>query len=79
MINSRKGIKFSFIDYQLQFIKVYQYIKINEIDITKNFIDEIYNTPPRRNYPTEKIVSHHIDEIWNIDLLDFNRLKNNKQ
>ena len=68
-----------YVRYQLHFIKVYQFIKINETDITKNFIDEIYNTPPRKSYPTKKIVFHHIDEIWSFDLLDFNRLKNNKQ
>ena len=39
-------------------------------DLTKIFIDEIYNTPPRKIYPTNKIVYNHIDEIWSIDLAD---------
>ena len=39
-------------------------------DLRKIFIDEIYSKPPRANYPTNKIVYNHIDEIWNIDLAD---------
>ena len=39
-------------------------------DLTKLFIDEIYSTPPRKIYPTNKIVYNHIDEIWSIDLAD---------
>ena len=37
-------------------------------DLTKIFIDEIYSSPPRKNYPTKKTVYNHIDEIWSIDL-----------
>ena len=40
-------------------------------DLTKIFIDEIYGTPPRKNYPTNKIIYNQIDEIWSIDLADF--------
>ena len=49
-------------------------------DLTKIFIDEIYSKPPRRNYPTNKMVYNHIDEIWSIDLADFSDYKtsNNK-
>ena len=36
--NLQKGIKFSFLDYQLQFIKAYQFIKLNE----KRFIENIH-------------------------------------
>ena len=39
-------------------------------DLMKIFIDEIYSKPPRKNYPTNKIVYNHIDEIWSIDLAD---------
>ena len=39
-------------------------------DKIKIFIDEIYSKPPRKNYPTNKIVYNHIDEIWSIDLAD---------
>ena len=48
--------------------------------LTKIFIDEIYSKPPRKNYPTNKIVYNHIDEIWSIDLADFSDYKtsNNK-
>ena len=39
-------------------------------DLTRIFIDEIYSKPPRKNYPTKKIMYAHIDEIWSIDLAD---------
>ena len=49
-------------------------------DLTKLFIDEIYSKPRRRNYPTNKIVYNHIDEIWSIDLADMidYKISNNK-
>ena len=49
-------------------------------DLTKIFIDEIYIKPPKKNYPTNKIIYNHIDEIWSIDLADFSDYKtsNNK-
>ena len=31
-----KGIKFNFLDYQLQFIKAYQFLKLNEERFNKN-------------------------------------------
>ena len=39
-------------------------------DSLKFFVDEIYSKPPMRNYPTNKIVYYHIDDIWSIDLAD---------
>ena len=39
-------------------------------DLTMIFIDEIYSTAPRKNYPTNKIIYNHINEIWSIDLAD---------
>ena len=49
-------------------------------DLTKIFIDEIYSQPPRKNYPTNKIVYNNIDEIWSIDLADMvdYKISNNK-
>ena len=49
-------------------------------DLTKIFIDEIYSKPPVRNYPTNKKVYNHLDEIWSIGLADFSDYKttNNK-
>ena len=46
----------------------------------KTFIDEIYSTPPKKNYPTKKIFYNHIDEIWSIDLADMidYKVSNNK-
>ena len=49
-------------------------------DLTKIFIDEIYSKPPRKKYPTNKIVHNHLDEIWSIDLavmIDY-KISNNK-
>ena len=50
-------------------------------DLTKIFIDEIYSTPLIKNYPTNKVIYNHIDEIWSIDLADFLDYKtsNNKE
>ena len=39
-------------------------------DNVKTFIDEIISQPPMKNYPTNKIIYNHIDEIWSIDLAD---------
>ena len=48
--------------------------------LVKIFVDEIYSKPPRKNYPTNKIVYNSIDGIWSIDLADFSNYKtsNNK-
>ena len=49
-------------------------------DLTKIFIDEIYSKPPRKNYPTNKIIYNHTDEIWSIDIADMidYKISNNK-
>ena len=49
-------------------------------DNNKTFIDEMYSSPPKKNFPTNKIIYNHIDEIWSIDLADFSDYKtsNNK-
>ena len=49
-------------------------------DLIRIFVDEIYSKPPRKNYPTNKIVFNIINEIWSMDLLDFSDYKtsNNK-
>ena len=49
-------------------------------DLIKIFIDEIYSSPPRKNYPTNKITYNHTDEIWSIDLADMidYKISNNK-
>ena len=39
-------------------------------DLIKIFVGDIYSKPPRKNYPTNKPVYNHIDEIWSIDLAD---------
>ena len=49
-------------------------------DLIKVFVDEIYSIPPIKNYPNNKIVYNHIDEIWSIDLADMidYKISNNK-
>ena len=49
-------------------------------DLTKIFIDEIYSTAPKKNYPTNKMIFNHVDEIWSIDLADMidYKIPNNK-
>ena len=39
--------------------------------LIKIFIDEIYNTSPRKNNPTTKKLYIHINGIWSVDLADF--------
>ena len=34
------------------------------------FINEIYSKPPKKNYATNKTDVYHIDDIWNLDILD---------
>ena len=49
-------------------------------DSTKIFIDEIYSKAPKKNYPTNKQIHNHIDEIWSFDLADMivYKISNNK-
>ena len=44
-------------------------------DKTKIFINELYSEPPKRNYPTNKIVQNRSDEIKSIDLADMDHYK----
>ena len=36
-VHSQKGIKFNFLDYQLQFIKAYQFLKLKEEGHNEDF------------------------------------------
>ena len=47
-------------------------------ELIKIFIDEIYSSPPKKNFQTNKIIYNHIDEIWSIDLADFSDYKTSK-
>ena len=49
-------------------------------DRTKIFVDEIYSSPPKNNYLTNKTKIKSIDDTWSSDLLDMNDYgpKNNK-
>ena len=48
--------------------------------LTKTFIDEIYSSPPKHDYPTNKTIIKSIDDTWSSDLLDMNDygIKNNE-
>ena len=37
----------------------------------KIFINEIYSKPPKKNYVTNKIDVHYIEDIWSLDIPDF--------
>ena len=39
-------------------------------DLTKIFIDEIYDNPPKKIYPSNKTIVKSIDDTWSADLLD---------
>ena len=49
-------------------------------ELIKIFIDEIYSSPTKKNFPTNKLIDNHIDEIWSIDLADMidYKISNNK-
>ena len=49
-------------------------------NLIKTFVDEIYSKPPKKNFPSNKIICNHIDEIWSIDLADMidYKISNNK-
>ena len=49
-------------------------------DTPKIFIDEMYSSPPKKNYETNKKVYNLIEGIWSIDIADFSDYKttNNK-
>ena len=36
----------------------------------KIFTNETYSKPPKKNYSTNKSDVYHIDDIWNLDILD---------
>ena len=36
----------------------------------KNFENEIYSKPPKKNYPTNKTEVYHIDDICSLNILD---------
>ena len=36
----------------------------------KTFINEIYSKPSKKIYATDKTHVYHIDDIWNLDILD---------
>ena len=50
-------------------------------DLIKIFVDEICCRPPKKNYPTNKIIYNHFDENWSLDLADMidNKISNNKR
>ena len=49
-------------------------------DLTETFIGEIYSSPPKKSYPTNKILYNHIDRKWSLDLADLSdyTISNNK-
>ena len=40
-------------------------------DNSKVFSHEKYSSPPRKKFPTNKMVCNHTDKIWSFDLADF--------
>ena len=61
-------------------LKLINFLSYVKRDLIKIFIDENGSKPPKRNYPTTKIVNNLFDEIWSIDLtamIDY-KTSNNK-
>ena len=44
-------------------------------DLTTIFVDEIYSKAPKKNYPSNRMIYNHIEEIWSIDLAEFSDYK----
>ena len=44
---------------------------LNDSEIIKIFINEIYSKPPTKNYATNKTDVCHIDDIWSLDIPNF--------
>ena len=41
-------------------------------DLTKIFIDENFSeSPKKKNFPWNRVLCNHIEEIWSIDLVHF--------
>ena len=78
--HQRKVIKYKFLENQLQFIKK----SVRNINLSnymkkgprKILIDKMSFKPPRKNYPTKKMIYNHIDEKWSIILASFSDFKN---
>ena len=75
MYSYENNLKKAKIDYRLYLLQKSESLSIYQIkcptkDKIKLFIDEIYSTPPKKNYKTKKKVYNHTDEIWSIDLPD---------
>ena len=78
--NIIKGDKIDCYLYLLQEVKAKYFMKMVKRDLTNIFMDEIYSKPPMKNYPTNKIIYNHLDEIWSIvlaDMIDY-KISNNK-
>ena len=71
-IISKNRNQYSFVDYQFQFIKAYQFLTLNEDGLNRNFTDEINSIPPKKNYPTNKTLLNYVGDTWRMDTLDPN-------
>ena len=70
--HQQKGTKVTFLDWQLQLIKAYQFVRSNEERLNQNFHDKINSSPPIEIYETNKTIIKCIEETWSSHLLDMN-------
>ena len=47
--------------------KAYQFVRKNEEELNQDFFVELYSTPPKKRFSTNKTKYTHIDDIWSID------------
>ena len=74
--HQQKGIKIKFLQYQLHFLKAYQFINLKEEEgFNENIHCENIQHTSKEKISKYQIVYNHLDEIWSIDLADFSDFK----
>ena len=69
-VHQQKGIKFNFLDNQIQFIEANQFLQLKEDGPNQDIHWWIIQYFTWKKFPTKKRIYNHIDEIWSIGLAD---------
>ena len=58
------------LDYKLQLFEACRLMKLNDEEFHQIFVNEMYSSPPKMNYLTNKTKIKSFDDTWSSDLLD---------